>query len=246
MMMEESGLLALLGGEIDRPIANALLIMAKAIDEYTQRLKDAGVEPEYHNRQHAFEVMTAIRYLIEQEDQAPLDGAWPKLSWPLFGAKERGLMLIAAMSHDYLHPGGINRSPFELEIQSGIGVESLLQGEGLNEEDIHFIKSLILATDFHYVPLLHERLLDWPERHPVDLVLRASILLTEADIMPSIIPVHGRVLAEKLALEWQRSGVDRPSPRDERVHQQFLRSVRISSPHAHALKLKSIIDAQLT
>ena len=246
IMMRQDDFGLLFGGEIDATIKRAIMLMASAIEDHANQLIKEEGEPEYHNRQHAFEVMTAMRILIEQEDLAHPGDDWPINAWPVFTPKARGLMLIAALSHDYLHPGGVNQSPYELETRTAIGVERILAGQGLEDEDIFFLKSLILSTDFHHVPLLHAGLPVSPSDRPIDLLLRASILLTEADIMPSIMPEHGRFLAEKLAREWERSHVDRPSPREEGVHQHFLRSVRISSPHAHALKLRSIIDAQLT
>ena len=138
MMMDEDSFMALLGEPLDALIVDSLMIIAQAIDQHAQILCDAGAEPEYHNRQHAYEVITAMRMLIEQEDQADMNHSWPSLSWPSFTSKERGLMLIAALSHDYLHPGGINHSPFELEIKSAIGVEKLLQEQGVDNEDIFF------------------------------------------------------------------------------------------------------------
>jgi hypothetical protein len=184
--------------------------------------------------------MAAAVLLLNQESSFQLDEQWPK-----FNQLEKLLITLAALAHDFEHPGGVNVSPAQIESISARQVTDLIMPLGLNVENIDLIQRLILATEFEIVPALHQKVAELPTDSPIAFFYRASIILTEADILPSVLPHHGIALAQKLSLEWQSHGVQqRPNPSLKSVHQNFLNKVSFSSPHSKMLQIKELIRSQ--
>lgn len=223
-----------------KPYMTALIALAEAMDDYAlQNFRQSG-EPQYHNRQHAQEVLLAMMMLLEQE-QAAQDAGWPSLT-----EQEKCLLMLAALGHDFMHPGGINQYPQQLEQISAQGVGQVMRQCGLSDADCGFVSQLILATEFSQVASLHQDLRDRDGRQALDSNLTAAILITEADILPSVLPEHGLYLANKLSEEWQRCGViDKPDPSLKNNYQQFINSVHFSSPYAIRLGIEDLFKQQI-
>ena len=232
--------------DADKRLVASLLQLAEVIDQWGQKLAKLDLEPRYHNRQHAREVLLAMVLLLHTQDSDKTQSPWPDKQWPYFQLHDQLLMLIAALGHDFLHPGSVNTFPHELERQSAHGVEAIMLDHEVGSDDIDFVKTLILATEFEFVQGLHSRLINPPSNGEIDRTLRASILVTEADILPSVLPSHGQILAQQLAQEWQMAKVvGREDPSLPQTRTKFLTRVRFSSPHASRLGIPQLIQSQL-
>ncbi len=225
-------------------LLKAMMHLAESMEQQGAQQASLQQEPNYHNRQHALEVLSAMILLLDQAD-TPAYLAQPSEAWPDFSQHEKLLLLIAALGHDFCHPGGINQSSAQFEQIAAQRVAEILQINHIVKNDIDFIKNLILATEFCHVPALHASLSDFANK-PIPLALRASIVLTEADILPSVLPEHGLQLAQQLSQEWQISGViNALDPATKQNHQRFLSTVRFSSPYAIQLGMPDLIRSQL-
>lgn len=225
-------------------LLGALKALAQTMDGWGSKLAAESLEPDYHNRMHAFQVMTALFLLFAQEDLGA--NSWPHKQWPTFLAKERLLILIAALGHDALHPGGVNSKPLAFEKIAAKAVTQILQQHQVAKEEVVFVRDLILSTDFELVGTLHDRLSQFNENQTIPLELRAAALLTEADILPSVLPIHGEHLATLLSSEWKKAGVlTREDPALPETRKRFLGRVRFSSPHAQTLGVPGMIEKQL-
>jgi len=188
-------------------------------------------EPAYHNRLHTADVLLTVTTMLHAL-QARRDET---------GRSWAAAVLAAAAAHDYAHPGGVNRQPFEIEIQSWQRVSP--RAAHLPEPWRSRIESLILHTDPQTVAANHARVagqvFDWTQPW-------AQALLNEADILMSASLRFGPDLSPALAREWQRVGfaahatVATPAGRA-----QFLRSILFSSPAAQALAMPEQVQQQL-
>lgn len=227
-----------LGDAMLLPLRRTLLSLAERIEGGTESPMPLESEPAYHNRQHAREVVVALLLLIGEEDRHAQDPIWPLSLWPVLNPRERCMGLLAALGHDYLHPGGVNRHAHELEGKAAEAVETLMQAEGVTADGCLLVRHLILATEFEGVAALHQHLSGLPFNEAISTELRLAILLTEADVLPGVLPRHGIHLGQLLAREWRESGVlDRGDPSSPPYREAFLGRVRFSSPHARALGL---------
>lgn len=229
--------------------------LSKSIESHGASLARIDEEPAYHNRQHAIDVVVALVFLIgdknpfehvdlniKQHSYGEVDSL---IAWPNFSAREKILLLMAAIGHDFKHPGGVNQKSAEFEFLSANAVAELLLMNRVSHLDVEFVQSLILATEFSQVPELHAILEQYNNSIP-PLLLRASIVLTEADVLPSILPGYGRVLANKLSNEWIKLNLHSlEDPSTEQAYQKFLRKVRFSSPYAKRFHLDKAIKSQL-
>lgn len=221
----------------------AIIQLAEQMHDHGEHLAKQNNEPDYHNRQHALEVLSALYLLLEQHPQDCY--AINEPDWPDFSKEEKLLLIIAALGHDFHHPGGVNQVAAEFEKISAAKVAEIMELNHIHKQHIHLVSNLILATEFSEVSALHQSIAN-NLTLPLSFQLRASIVLTEADIFPSILPHHGKFLADKLSREWKKAGVkNRPDPCIEQNHQRFLKLVRFSSPFSQKLQISELINAQL-
>lgn len=211
------------------PLIKASLLVA-------QRMQSEALlaqEPRYHNQWHTADVLSGSAALLKAERQrsGQVVDTWEKA------------LILSAVSHDFMHPGGVNKHPFEIEQRSLTYVRNLWLGGGLSEQETERIKQLILHTDVSTVPDNHRRIngrvfefdLDW-----------TTVLMNEADIAASCSPEFGPLLDQDLAQEWRDAGhwkSDHQVTSQDR--QQFLKSVVFSSPASVILGWPVMVKSQL-
>ena len=227
-------------------LISAILVLAVSIEIEGEKQAIEGSEPAYHNRRHFIEVLNAVLLLLAQETLLADDAQWPRDSWPHFNLRERLLLIAAAIGHDFLHTGHINGHLEELEQISADNVQRILLANGASQDDASFLHALILSTDHAQLQKNHDQVRVIKPNQPLDALFRAKILMSEADVFPSLMPLHGRSLGVKLSNEWQHAGVvgafKAASPAGRAA---FLGQVKISSPHAKTLGLDTLILMQV-
>lgn len=193
--------------------------------------RPVDAEPAYHNRLHTADVLVAITTMLHTQCVATNTLAKP---WA-------ALLLATAMAHDYDHPGGLNRLPFEIEKRSWAALT--LRANGLPAPLRQHMEQLILRTDVQAVPLNHERMTDqvfvWG-------LPWCQIMLNEADILIGSTPELGTGLGEALAEECVKAGFSEcvtVGTAAGRV--RFLRQTRFSSPAALALDMPTRVHTEL-
>jgi hypothetical protein len=221
-------------------LINVLLSLALNLENYALICKEKKSEPPYHNAEHAREVFAALLLFFSQEEKNKFSKAWPP-----FESHEKLLLLIASLGHDFMHPGEKNNFEAEIEEFSAIKIKSIMLDHSIASEDIDMVFDMILATDASAVNKNHDLLID-KDTELILFVDRAKIILSEADIFPSLLPVHGLQLGLNLMHEHKLSKAKNCfSLANLKFRLHFLRSVRLSSPYSHTLKLKEKIERQV-
>ncbi len=218
----------------NNPYKTLCLDLAKEIDSYAM----IQIEPAYHSRLHFKDVCLIISCLLMQEEKFILNresNAW------LCSTEEKWLLLLAAIVHDFYHPGRINNTPLENEKNSLSMFELFLSRKKLNDifkkSIIDRLTPWILATDPDDYSQLHKNLASRVNEHENNL----AILLVEADLFSSILPIKGLKLSARLAEEFKNcspSKSDLVKSIDGRL--AFLRVLEFVSPHALALNFEEI------
>lgn len=205
-----------------------------------------GLEPKYHNREHTKEVCISLFLLLNVEESDRLNWSQrDQIQWPKFNLYEKSLLLIAGLAHDFQHNGNVNQKDAELEIRSIDAIrETILKH--LSTSDMDTISTLILATEFKKVHMIHFSIQQNKVKKPIPFIERAKIILTEADVCASVLPQYGEVLAKKLAEEWKRAGLKNSEQLILKSgRRDFLSQVSFSSPHARSLGLNGVVEEQL-
>lgn len=213
----------------------AILALADAVEEDGMKQAALGQELFYHNRRHVAEVLSAITLLLQQD----LSLANP-IGWPKFGLQQCLLLIAAAIGHDFLHTGNTDTLPGALEQMAADRCRDILKMHQVATVDADVVHALIMSTDRREVLRNHAKI---KVGNSADLLLCMKILLSEADILPSLLPTHGIYLSRQLALECGVHEIEDAKVLDDRV--KFLKQVMISSPHAYELKLDQLIVAQI-
>jgi len=229
------------------------LTFKTCIGEITSRIEEdgaqkfiKGLEPKYHNREHTKEVCISLFLLLNVEEHQRI--TWSQIEqiqWPQFNLHEKFLLLIAGLAHDFLHTGNVNQKDAELEMRSVEAIrETVLKY--LTVSDMNIISTLILATEFKKVQAIHFSIQKNHDNKPISFIERAKIILTEADVCASALPLYGEVLAKKLAEEWKRAGLKNSEQLILKSgRRDFLKQVSFSSPHAKSLGLNKLVEEQL-
>ena len=111
--------------------------------------------------------------------------------------------------------------------------------------DMDMVHRMILATDAFAVNKNHN-LLVHDDTQTILFIERAKIILSEADIFPSLLPVHGLQLGLNLMHELRLTKAKNCySLANLKFRLSFLKSVRLSSPYSKALNLKEKIERQV-
>jgi hypothetical protein len=206
------------------------LAVAQDMESLAQS-RPANAEPAYHNRLHTADVLVALTTLLHTQGAAADTHAHP---WA-------AMLLATAVAHDCDHPGGVNRSPFEIERHSWAAVAP--RAKGLPEVWRQCMEQLILRTDIQAVPLNHERVSE--QAFAWDLPW-CQVLLNEADILMSACAEFGPALGEALAHECVRAGFPDFAIVGTAIgRSRFLRQIRFSSPAALALHMPERVQAEL-
>lgn len=193
--------------------------------------RPTDAEPAYHNRLHTADVLVAITTMMHTQGVAHNTVAKP---WA-------AMLLATAMAHDYDHPGGVNRSPFEIERHSWSSVA--LRAKDLPAPWRQHMEQLILRTDIQAVPLNHERVAEQAFEWGLPW---CQVMLNEADILLSACAEFGPGLGQALAHECVRAGfADFAIVGTAVGRARFLRQIRFSSPAALALDMPARVQAEL-
>ena len=195
-------------------------------------------EPNYHSRSHFKDVCIALSLLIQSQAAiANASAALPALS---ISSEEAWILLFCAIGHDCGHNGTINTSPFELEKKSISQVHHWLNTTNYPPTEINalmnYVEPIILATDPKNFQTLLTKKID--QNHRTDLM---ALLMVEADLMASILPVRGALLSRNLAMEWNQNYPDMAklvNSIEGRI--SFLERVQFTSPHSQVLNISAI------
>jgi len=151
-----------------------------------------GQEPEYHNRLHIADTLVCMTHLLLAHRQAH-PGATVTVDSEFLG-------LVVMLGHDFLHSGQVNRFPGELESLAVSQLQPILRQHGVQPEDIETIGHCILKTDPTGVRQSHELIVGRP--FVLDDRDCLVVLVDEADILASTLPVTALRQTERLAHEW--------------------------------------------
>ena len=195
-------------------------------------------EPNYHSRSHFKDVCIALSLLIQS--QTTINNASAALPALNISSEEAWILLFCAIGHDCGHNGTINTSPFELEKKSISQVHHWLNTTNYPTTEINalmnYVEPIILATDPKNFQTLLTKKID--QNHRTDLM---ALLMVEADLMASILPVRGALLSRNLAMEWNQNYPDMAklvNSIEGRIG--FLERVQFTSPHSQVLNISAI------
>ncbi len=195
-------------------------------------------EPNYHSRSHFKDVCIALSLLI-QSQAAFTNSPAAHLALSV-SAKEAWILLFCAIGHDFGHDGTINTSPFELEKKSISHIKHWLSTTNYPATEmnglLNYVEPIILATDPKNFQTLLTKKID--QNHRTDLM---ALLLVEADLMASILPVRGALLSRNLAMEWRNNYPDMAkgvNSIEGRIG--FLERIQFTSPHSQVLNISTI------
>ena len=101
---------------------------------------------------------------------------------------------------------------------------------------MNYVEPIVLATDPKNFQTLLTKKID--QNHRTDLM---ALLMVEADLMASILPVRGALLSRNLAMEWNQNYPDMAklvNSIEGRIG--FLERVQLTSPHSQVLNISAI------
>ena len=214
--------------------AQTLLRAAKNMASHMEDVADASsYEPNYHNRLHTADALTAICLLMQslKAQKFKLSDEWT------------AALLLAVSSHDVLHPGGANGFLQELERRSAKEMQYIATPLGIDVVWLQRVRELILRTDPTLVAANHDLVKDTLFEMNLDW---ACVLINEADILASATSRYGPELGHALAQEW--------ALKNHPLHQvvgtpqgrlQFLSSLRFSSPAAKRFGMAHHVAEQI-
>ena len=195
-------------------------------------------EPNYHSRSHFKDVCIALSLLIQS--QAAIANASATLPALSISSEEAWILLFCAIGHDCGHNGTINTSPFELEKKSISQIHHWLKTTNYPPTEINelmnYVEPIVLATDPKNFQTLLTKKID--QNHRTDLM---ALLMVEADLMASILPVRGALLSRNLAMVWNQNYPDMAklvNSIEGRIG--FLERVQFTSPHSQVLNISAI------
>ncbi|MDE3232525.1 MAG: hypothetical protein KGN99_04395 [Pseudomonadota bacterium] len=218
------------------PDVQKLLAASREIADQLEQLSLNAVayaEPRYHNRLHTADVLASMTLLVAIETQLQ------SIRSPDWCAAA----LLAAVAHDFAHPGRVNSKPSELEESSMLGVLPILKKHQVKPEWVECISHVVLRSDFALVAENHRLVEGQSFAWHQDWL---AVLLNEADILASSVSVFGESLGHALSDEWHM--INFPpfatvATADGR--RKFLQSLKFSSNASRILGVQERITAQL-
>jgi hypothetical protein len=223
----------------NNPYPTLCLGLGSLIDSHASSI--GGPEPAYHSRKHFQDVCLALTALLAQPkkstQQSDLHDLWA------ISHDDAWVLLFCAVAHDFGHDGSINQKPFQLE-KCSIEKARIFLSESSHESN--FIKALgdkiepiILATDPSFLSSLLAKFTE-PSAKPTKADCM-SMLLVEADLLASVLPMHGKMLGQLLGQEWQSSNPKAAAAvASDQGRLKFLEYIRFISPYAIMLKMEDI------
>ena len=213
------------------------LAFSRQVDDlYT----DFSAEPSYHSRKHFIEVCLSTHLLVLQNDSIRDQN----YNWFL-SPDECWYLLLSAMAHDVGHLGRPNHSAYEQEMLAIDHLERFLDTKCLTNQSIckAITKHIILATEPRDRNSLISRVQSSNILSSED---KLGMLMVEADLLASILPIKGVELGIKLSNEIM--------PQDEALANfiksskgrlSFLKSVAFLSAQSHLLGLDQILGVAI-
>lgn len=211
--------------------SQSMLDAAKHVCETIERSSQSTFEPAYHNRLHFADAMVSLTTLMRLQAQTT----------HLASADWMACLLLTVSAHDFTHPGGANAHHRQIEYQTLISLQALLEGR-VEMNWLSIVMELILRTDPADVPGNHQKVAGQAFKWNTDW---ACVLLNEADILASASSLHGPGLSAALADEWKHAQHplhDVVSTPSGRVH--FLKSIQFSSTASQVLGIDQMVQAQ--
>ncbi|MFD0669516.1 hypothetical protein ACT80S_17480 [Ramlibacter sp. MAHUQ-53] len=177
-----------------QPVARCALDVAALVEADGRQRHGAGCEPQYHSRLHIADTLVCMTHLLLA--QRRVDGRESRG----LGLQEAIALLVMA-GHDYLHTGLINRVPYELENRSLEALRPVMRRHGLDARDEATVTHCILRTEPSQVKASHQAIAG----RPFSLGDRdcLAVMVEEADIMASTLPVTAEAQTHRLAVEWE-------------------------------------------
>jgi hypothetical protein len=198
----------------------AMLLAALAVARASEERFATAVlptEPHYHNRLHTADVLTAmaLQLDIEAQHSGISDSDWNCAA------------LLAAIAHDFMHLGGVNKEVSQMEKQTCELLRPIMKESKVDSVWIERVETAIIRSDFSLAAQNHEMVrgcaFAWNQPW-------LNVLLNEADLLASSHPQFGPELSHALAQEWEKIGLAaHETVATPEGRQAFLRSVKISS-----------------
>ena len=217
--------------------ASQMLLTAKAIAERIEfqcSQSSVETEPKYHNRLHTADVLTSLSILIfiQSKNQGDLDKDWIACA------------LLAAIAHDFEHPGKVNQFESEIESNTMSQLQPFLLTHQVPSHWCNALEHAILRSDFALVQKNHELIKGKKFQCDQDWL---NVYLNEADVMASATTKFGPELGNSLAEEWRminfsaHQTVSTPLGR-----KAFLKQLVFSSEASRHLQINSKIALELS
>lgn len=193
-------------------------------------------EPPYHSRKHFVDVCTGMSALLTQNigsDEVKQLSPWT------VSKEDSWLLLFAAIGHDYMHRGRINSVDYENELISLHGLQLFLDkysdlSSEFKQNLMLQLHQLILPTCFDFTPLLYEKI----NKGIGEQIDYLAMLLTEADVLASVLPKRGKVLSKRLSLEWQDQNMELSNfVASKEGYEKFLQKVQFLSDQSKKLNV---------
>jgi hypothetical protein len=188
-------------------------------------------EPSYHSRKHFMDVCLVIHLLVLKNSSLSLR---EKSAWWL-SPLDCWYLLISAIAHDYGHPGLMNKSLHQQELRSIQLLHTFLDSQTFpNKAQCKAISSTaIIATDPKDRAELVERVASNKLITPSD---KLNMLLVEADLFASVLPIKGIELGIQLSEEFTQQNVQLANlVKTPQGRLGFLNTVHFMSEQSHLL-----------
>lgn len=223
------------------PYQSKIVAIGSEIDRIASECK----APAYHSKKHMMDVCLMLSYILMQEgdDQKDISS---KSSW-MTTSTEKWQLLLAAAAHDLGHPGLINSIPYEIEQKSLDLLGALFirteTDPVLAKEILECIEPWVLATDHAQYGALLERVSQSEPKH-IDCL---AMLLVEADLASSVLPVRGKLLTDRLSNEWAMPYPEKSiALRNQVGYLSFLASLQFVSPQSAHAGINTILHNSLS
>ena len=217
--------------------ASQMLLTAKAIAERIEfqcSQSPVETEPKYHNRLHTADVLTSLSTLIfiQSKNQGDLDKDWIACA------------LLAAIAHDFEHPGKVNQFESEIESNTLNQLQPFLLTHQVPSHWCNALEHAILRSDFALVQKNHELIKGKKFQCDQDWL---NVYLNEADVMASATTKFGPELGNSLAEEWRMINFSAHQTVSTSIGRKaFLKQLVFSSDASKHLQINSKIALELS
>ena len=217
--------------------ASQMLLTAKAIAERIEfqcSQSPVETEPKYHNRLHTADVLTSLSTLIfiQSKNQGDLDKDWIACA------------LLAAIAHDFEHPGKVNQFESEIESNTLNQLQPFLLTHQVPSHWCNALEHAILRSDFALVQKNHELIKGKKFQCDQDWL---NVYLNEADVMASATTKFGPELGNSLAEEWRMINFSaHQTVSTSTGRKAFLKQLVFSSDASKHLQIDSKIALELS